>query len=146
MDRLRGALGRRQREVWVYTEGILPADEWRAAAHEAIEQSDALLFVMSRASLASGPCLGELEYAFSLEKRVIPVCIEEAARDEAMPKRLAAKSWIMMETPNEFDHMLDKVARRSTPIWSSRAPTRGSWFVRKRGSAAAEQEPALSWR
>lgn len=111
VDRLRGALGRRGREAWVYTEGVLPADEWRPAAHEAIERSDALLFVMSRASLASGPCLGEVAYAFSLEKRVIPVCIEEAAKDEPMPERLAAKAWIMMGAPNQFDRMLDQVVK-----------------------------------
>jgi hypothetical protein len=109
VDRLRGALGRRGREVWVYTEGILPADEWKIAAHEAIERSDALLFVMSKPSLASGPCVGELAYAFSLEKRVIPVCIDEAVKDEPMPEELAAKAWIMMGTPDQFDRMLDQV-------------------------------------
>lgn len=125
VDRLRGALGRRKREVWVYTEGILPADDWRPAAHEAIERSDALLFVISRASLTSGPCLGEVRYAFSLEKRVIPVCIEEAAKDEEKPDRLAAKAWIMMRAANQFDHMLEQVVEAlDTDLELARTHTR----------------------
>jgi WD40 repeat protein len=109
VDRLHGALGRCGREVWVYTEGILPADEWKIAAHEAIARSDALLFVMSTASLASEPCLGELTHAFMLDKRVIPVCIDDAVKNQRMPHRLAAKAWIMMSTPNEFARMLHQV-------------------------------------
>jgi TIR domain len=66
VDRLRGALSRRGREAWVYTEGILPADEWKMAAHGAIERSDALLFVMSKPSVASEACLDELAHGVSL--------------------------------------------------------------------------------
>lgn len=109
VDRLRGALGRRGREVWVYTDGILPSDEWEIAAHEAIERSDALVFVMSKSSLESGPCLGELDYAFALKKRVIPVCIEEEVKEQSMPDGLAAKAWIMMRASGDFNLVLDRV-------------------------------------
>src|SRR5438105_4940598 len=82
VERLRAALERRGREVWSDTE-IEPADRWKDAAHEAIERSDAVLFVVSVASLASDPCRLEMAHATAMHKRLIVVAVEDAAADVA---------------------------------------------------------------
>ena len=107
VDRLRGALSARRREVWVDTEGIEPADRWKLSSHEAIERSDAFVFVISDRSLASEPCLGELDHAVSVNKRVIAICIEESAKDIAKPEILSELSWIMMRPEDDFGEGID---------------------------------------
>ncbi len=103
VERMSKALTNAGREVWVDVEGIETGDRWKPSAHEAIERSDAFVFVLSSASLASEPCLGELEHARSQNKRVIAICVEEAARDLDKPQIVDELSWLMMRPEDDFD-------------------------------------------
>jgi WD40 repeat protein len=111
VDGLREALTAHGRDIWVDTTGIEPADRWRRSAQEAIERSDALIFVISPASLASDACLGELDHGAALNKRVIAVCIDEAAADLDKPELLDELSWIMMRPSDDFEAGVDRVVR-----------------------------------
>lgn len=109
VHRLRAALASGGREVWVDIEGIEPADRWRGSVHEAIDRSDAFLFVLSRPSVASRACLEELDYAVSVNKRVIAVCIEQAVADVEKPQALDELSWIMMRPEDDFELGVERV-------------------------------------
>jgi hypothetical protein len=84
-DKLSRALENNGQEVWVDTEDIRYAENWRDAVFPAIERAPAVLFITSRASLESENCLEELKYAESLGKRIIPIVAE---RVEELPKVL----------------------------------------------------------
>ncbi len=108
VERLRAALKQRDREVWLdrgtqLGDGIEPADDWRLSATEAIDRSDAFVFVLSAHSLASTPCRGELQHAAEAHKRLIPVCIEEPAEGSDIPEPIRNLSWIMMRPEDDFE-------------------------------------------
>ena len=109
VERLQAALASRGCDAWVDSAGIEPADRWRPSAEEAIDRSDALLFVISADSLRSEPCLGELHHATAVNKRIIPVCVDEAAADIDKPAALEELSWIMMRPGDDFDAGADRV-------------------------------------
>jgi WD40 repeat protein len=109
--RLRQALSARGREVWVDTEGIEPADRWRGSAQEAIERTDSFVFVLSPASLASAACLEELDHGVSLNKRVIAICVDEAAAELDKPAAIDELSWIMMRSQDDFERGIEQLTR-----------------------------------
>ncbi len=75
----------------------------------AIDRSDAFVFVLSLASLSSSACLEELEYAVSVNKRLIAVCVEEAATDAGKPAAVDELSWIMMRPGDDFDLGIERL-------------------------------------
>jgi hypothetical protein len=84
--RLRQALAARGKVVWQDESGILPAERWRPALVRAIESADAFVFVMTPHSAASAECRAELDYAFRLNKRVIPVAASGVSRSTLPPQ------------------------------------------------------------
>jgi WD40 repeat protein len=116
VDRLRAALTAREREVWVdrsaqLGEGIEPGDNWRTSTEEGIARSEAFVFVLSESSARSEPCRGELARAVDVNKRLLPVCIEEPADDQAVPEQLRDLSWVMMRPGDSFDLGVDALIR-----------------------------------
>jgi WD40 repeat protein len=71
--RLREAVIEAGHRTWLDKEKIPPSDLWLARIKSAIDEAEAVVFVLSPASLASEVCGKELDYAFSRNKRVIPV-------------------------------------------------------------------------
>ena len=125
VQRLIAALGERNREVWVDARDIQPADRWKVSADEGIERSDAILFVVSTHSLASTPCLGELSYAQSLNKRLIPVCVDEDAVSMDKPDALAELDWTMLRPGDDFAQGVERIVRAlDTDLDVARAHTR----------------------
>jgi len=122
---LMAALGDRHREVWIDARDIEPADRWKTSADEGIDRSDAFLFVVSTHSLVSDACLAELDYAQSLNKRLIPVCVDEDAVEMEKPDALAELSWIMMRPEDDLGQGLDRIERRlDTDLEVARTHTR----------------------
>ena len=111
VGRLRASLSARGRETWVDTEGIEPADRWKGSVQEAIERSDAFVFVLSLAALRSHACLDELSLAVSLNKRLFAICIEQAATDVEKPEALADQSWIMIRPEDDFERGVERLER-----------------------------------
>lgn len=77
MAKLRNSLRRESFTVWTNTTDIQTGETAEKAIKRGIEQADNVVYLLSPHSLGSEYCQQELEYAFSLNKRIIPVLIED---------------------------------------------------------------------
>lgn len=100
--RLHEALKQRGRQTWVDWEGIPPTAEWLDEIFGAIDASQALVFVISPASVASGVCAKELQHAVAHNKRLIPLVRNEADNHE-IPESLRELNWIFIRERDDFD-------------------------------------------
>ncbi|MFB7668721.1 toll/interleukin-1 receptor domain-containing protein [Kitasatospora sp. NPDC056138] len=71
-DRLEGHV----REIWVDWQAIKPSEKWRRSIADGIRESDAMVVLISRSSLASPYCWDEVRQAIEERKRILPVVIE----------------------------------------------------------------------
>ncbi|MEO1287108.1 MAG: TIR domain-containing protein, partial [Chloroflexota bacterium] len=72
------------KDSWVDWEGIpLSSPNWWNEIKAGIENADNFIFIMSPESMASVVCNMELDYAFDLKKRIIPVVYQEITSREA---------------------------------------------------------------
>jgi WD40 repeat protein len=91
--RLAAGLERRGKDVWVDLDDILPSAPWMAEIRVAIAEADAVVVVLSPASVASPVCETELQAAADLNKRLIPV-VAEPTPIEDVPATLAALNFL----------------------------------------------------
>ncbi|WP_020526437.1 toll/interleukin-1 receptor domain-containing protein [Flexithrix dorotheae] len=68
--------------TWMDSQDVKGGVDFREAVQEGIEHSDNLLFVISSKSVEEPTCLDELRYAVSLNKRVIPIILEDVPSDK----------------------------------------------------------------
>ena len=61
--------------VWVDLHGIEPTQEWLESLFEAIDDSNAVVFLITQASLNSPFCRKEIDYASTQGKRIIPILL-----------------------------------------------------------------------
>src|SRR5207248_5675304 len=104
VSELDSQLGEHELDVWVDWEDIPPTAKWREEIRDAVSAADAVVFVLTRRSLASHECGIELDLAFEQNKRVISLMREEPD-GESVPERIASTNWI----PATPDHDLPKV-------------------------------------
>ena len=102
VERLREALGKRDRDVWLDREDIGPAVEWRREIELGIEGADVFAFVISPDALRSEPCRREREYAVTKNKRIVPLLRREP-EEISVPQDLASRNYIFFRTDEEFD-------------------------------------------
>jgi WD40 repeat protein len=102
VERLREALGKRDRDVWLDREDIGPAVEWRREIELGIEGADVFAFVISPDALRSEPCRREREYAVTKNKRIVPLLRREP-EEISVPEDLASRNYIFFRTDEEFD-------------------------------------------
>jgi len=118
----------RGKEVWVDTEGIADGEVFPEAIKRAIEQSDAFVFVITPASVASAYCEHEVEYARELQKRIVPV-LRDPVADEKLPAEIRDRNWIPFTEADEFDTSLGRlVVALDTDLEAAKAHTR--WLVK----------------
>ena len=126
--RLAESVVARGKEVWVDTEGIADGEVFPEAIKRAIEQSDAFLFVITPASVASAYCEHEVEYARELQKRIVPV-LRDAVGDEQLPVEIRERNWIPFTEADEFEASLARlVTALDTDLEAAKAHTR--WLVK----------------
>ena len=102
VERLREALGKRDRDVWLDREDIGPAVEWRREIELGIEGADVFAFVISPDALRSEPCRREHEYAVTKNKRIVPL-VRREPEEISVPEDLASRNYIFFRTDEEFD-------------------------------------------
>jgi WD40 repeat protein len=128
VHRLAESVAQRGKEVWVDTEGIADGEIFPEAIKRAIEQSDAFLFVITPASVASAYCEQEVEYARELQKRIVPV-LRDPVSDAELPPEIRDRNWIPFTAADEFDTSLGRlVTALDTDLEAAKAHTR--WLVK----------------
>jgi len=85
-EQIRKCLWREGFTVWMNTTDIRAGAEFQKAINQGIEEADNLVFLLSAAAVRSPYCQQELEYALSLNKRIIPVLVEAMPPEQLPPK------------------------------------------------------------
>ncbi len=76
-ERVRHSLMQRGITVWINRTDITTGTDFQEEINQGIEETDNLVWLMSPASLNSEYCRQELEYALYLNKRIIPLLIND---------------------------------------------------------------------
>ncbi len=82
--RLHAALTQRGRDVWVDFEDIPISAAWWESIHDAIEETNAFVFVISPASVGSPICNLEIDEALRNHKRLIPIMLHPTKLEEGL--------------------------------------------------------------
>lgn len=93
-------------QVFIDSEDILSLEEWRPRLAEMIRSADVVLCILSQASLLSDTCKWELEFASQLNKRVVPVALEDVGAD--LPPTIAHVNYIPLYGNVVFERQLEK--------------------------------------
>src|SRR5258708_1854928 len=101
------AFDQRGYSTWFDRNDVLPAGEFWEDIKAGIEEAGAFIFIMSPDSLASEPCLGELEYALHCDKKLIPLHYRPVDR-QRVPAQMSKLVWI---EGTSFDEMFEKALR-----------------------------------
>lgn len=89
------------------TDDILPSEEWKPRLEKLIRESDTIIFALSPQSAASEVCTWELELAESLNKRIIPIVVENV--DGQVPAAVAKLNYIFLTEADDFGRGLNKI-------------------------------------
>lgn len=90
------------------TRGIAAGERWERKLHEAANRCEAVLFLVSKAWLASPWCVKEFNLASKLNKRMFGVLIEDIPYEE-LPTDLTA-TWQLVNLASGSDHVTMRVA------------------------------------
>ncbi|MEQ8972676.1 MAG: toll/interleukin-1 receptor domain-containing protein [Coleofasciculus sp. C1-SOL-03] len=108
METIRNSLRREGITVWTNTTDIQTGEEFEQAIKRGIEQADNVIYLLSPNSVKSYFAGQELEYALSLNKRIIPVLVRETL-SKAIPSSLQNLHYIdLTDNVKEEDYYLDE--------------------------------------
>ena len=108
MEKIRNSLRRESITVWTNKTDIQTGEAFEEAINRGIEQADNLIFLLSPESLQSYYCQKELEYALSLNKRIIPILVRETPAEQ-VPLALQQLHYIdLTYNVKEEDYLLDE--------------------------------------
>jgi WD40 repeat protein len=126
--RLSAALDVRGKQVWLDTGSIADAEVFPQAIRNAIETSDAFLFVITPEAVSSAYCEQEVTYAGELGKRIVPV-LRQPVADSEIPTEIRERNWIPFTEDTEFDLATDRVVQAlDTDLEHRKEHTR--WLVK----------------
>jgi len=108
-------------EVWT-DDQIYPGDNWAKITGQALEQSDAMIAVVTRDALESGPLKEDIQFALTSKNyggRVIPVVVDmktiEAGND--VPWILLRLNPLYLESANSDLHeVVERVRSLAEPV------------------------------
>ncbi len=94
-------------KVWFDQNDIPPAVDWRHQISHGIERAKNFLFIITPKSIQSQYCLQELETAYNLNKRIIPLLYVRVPREQR-PEALSKLNWIyFQEGIDDFHRSFD---------------------------------------
>src|SRR5215510_6551297 len=96
-------------QAWVDWEGIELASDWMETISEAIQNSDALLFIVSPDSVKSKICARELELGLQYNKKLIPILYRQPEKRQKLHKEISATNWVYMRKEDNFKQTLPKL-------------------------------------
>lgn len=160
VERLHTALEERGINAHLDREDIEKGEDWWQRLAQLITDSDSIVFVLSPASAASDVCAKEVAHAASLNKRFIPVVIDDLSGTTPPPELQRLNYIFFVEdaragASGDFDEALDQLVHAlDTDIGWVREHTRlgaiaQRWDSRARGLEAllrgADLEAAEQW-
>lgn len=103
-------------EVWNANTEILPGDNWAEKVSAALEDSDAMVALISPESMQSGWVRREIEYALGKEsynQRLIPVLLapEESFPEGSIPWILMRMKMIHLGKPEQSEEAILQIAQ-----------------------------------
>ena len=107
-DRVRRSLLREGITVWTSRADIKTGSSFQQEINRGIEEADNLIYLISPQAIESAYCQQEVNYALSLNKRVIPVLIEPTSLDE-VPKEHRTLQFIDVTEKDVQQSSLDKL-------------------------------------
>jgi WD40 repeat protein len=126
--RLYNSLLESEQDAWVDWEDIPLTADWLEEAYAGIEGSNAFVFILSPASVHSGPCTLELEHALQNNKRLIPLLRSEVIDPDdikVIHPSLSAHNWLMCRDEDDFEHAFQSmIATLDTDLDYVKAHTR----------------------
>jgi len=96
-------------DAWVDWEGIELASDWMETITNAIQGTDAFIFVISPDSLKSKVCTDELELGIQLNKNLIPVLYRDPNKTSKMHEKIASTNWVYLRKQDNFDATIPKL-------------------------------------
>jgi Leucine-rich repeat (LRR) protein len=99
--------------TWIHSEDIEKGSDFASEINRGIEDSSFFLFFMSKNSLTSRWCLKELNYALSLNKKIIPLKIENF-EEYLLPKNISNLQFVDFtdnKTEEDFKKDIDSITR-----------------------------------
>lgn len=110
VDRLEAALAARGIAASVDRSAIEKGEEWWARIQQLIREADAIVFVLSPASIASAVCQQEIDFAERLNKRFVPIVARDLDNGR-VPDALARLNHIVFHEADAFDVAVDQLVR-----------------------------------
>jgi WD40 repeat protein len=108
MEKIRNSLRRESITVWTDKTDIQTGEASEEAIKRGIEQADNVVYLLSPDSVKSDLARQELEYALSLNKRIIPVLVREIS-SESIPSALRDLHKVdLTDNVKEEDYHLDE--------------------------------------
>jgi len=103
VQKLYEALTSASRAVWADWDSIPAASDWFTEIKQGIEETDAVIFVLSPEWVKSNECRKEMNYAVEMGKRLFPILyIPVDPKD--VPPELSKINWVYMrDTEDDFD-------------------------------------------
>ena len=109
VDTLVAALEARGLAPKIDTRDLPTLEDWRRELQSFIREADAVIFVVSPASVASPVCTWELAQAAELNKRLAPIVLHRVP-DRSLPEVAARINLLSFERPEDFHAQADALA------------------------------------
>jgi hypothetical protein len=148
VDRLEVALRHHDIESSIDRTEIYAFEDWWKRIETLISQSDAVIFVISPAAVASEICAKEVAFAVSLNKRLAPI-VRRAVNVETIPAELSRLNFIFSDERQQFDRSLHLLREALTKdiVWlrshTEFGQAAASWERSKRASGLLLRSPVL---
>ena len=113
--RVSAALQRSGLEVWGTDLNVLPGDNWAAAVARALEESEAMVVLLTPGAINSPNVRREIEYALGAKRysnRLIPVAVGDRARlpTHEIPWIVRQLPWVELHARESGDPNIDSIA------------------------------------
>lgn len=116
VDRLVAALEARSFDVLIDRRDLPALEDWERELVGFIRQSDTVVFLVSRNSIASKVCGWEIEQVRSYAKRLAPVVIADMQGVE-VPHETSRINYLFFTDESQFEQRADDLARALDVAW-----------------------------
>jgi hypothetical protein len=108
---LEDALRNKQYKTWVDWKDILHEEEWWQTVKRAIEGADLFLLILSPDYVASKHCSEEIDYAYQLNKQIMPI-LRRPLDGIPLDPRIAKFQWLPFRESDKFELSLHQLIDR----------------------------------